>query len=362
MSPVERARIVVGNAGLTRSTTERVVELDSVETAELLRWCADDGVVGLAVAACGSGTLILTETSGDPLLDRFHDALRRCLVADAVAVSAVTALTAAGVDHRVLKGVATARLDFPTPELRVFADADILVERQRLGEALHVLDAAGLRRVDAPVRGWWEQRFGRAVELRGAHDGELDLHLSLGSGFFATRCDEQTMWSAPPDTFTIGGVEMRALGGPYRLLHACLHAELGRNSGWRGVRDVAQMILGADVDLRTTVQIATESDADGVVAAAIRRTWTLLELSTEHPAAEWARAHVCPARQLAEIEAHRSGGWRAQARGTWRALPWRDRGPFVAGIIAPSTANLRGRNLRRRDHLAGLVPRIGRRR
>ena len=75
-------------------------------------------------------------------------------------------LGSADVEARVLKGVALSELDYADPSQRVFADADLLIRRSDHGAALRALDAAGFRRVQPPVRGWWERRFGKAVELR----------------------------------------------------------------------------------------------------------------------------------------------------------------------------------------------------
>ena len=84
---------------------------------------------------------------------------------------ALTALAEAGVDARVLKGVAIAHLDHADPDERVYGDADLLVERGEYRPALAALIGAGFRRARPPVRGWREHRFAKAVVLHAPSGG-----------------------------------------------------------------------------------------------------------------------------------------------------------------------------------------------
>ena len=51
----------------------------------------------------------------------------------------IAGLNAAGIEFRVLKGCATAHLDYPDPSLRLTSDVDLLVRQGQLGAATEVL-------------------------------------------------------------------------------------------------------------------------------------------------------------------------------------------------------------------------------
>ena len=272
--------------------------------------------------------------------------LRLSLVNEAAAVLAVRCLDGAGVPHRILKGVAIAHLDLVDPSDRLFADADLLVPHAQLGAALTALTSTGFTRTEPPVRVGWERRFARAVVLTAPDGGELDLHVSLAGGYYGVRLDHHQLWARPSQTFVLAGTTMHALNPDDRLLHACLHSELGKYSGERSLRDVERLVLSGQADWSRTVDNVGGTGIGVVIAAAIHRAWTRFELAP-HPASAWADALLIDPSGAADLAALRrfapadDDGWIVEAKGTLKALRWPDRVAFVAGIVAPSRASLR---------------------
>jgi hypothetical protein len=279
-------------------------------------------------------------------------ALRTCLLAEETCLTALDALGREGVETRVLKGIASARLDYADPSHRVFGDADLLIEPCDLERAIGALVRAGFERSEPPVRGWWERRFGKSVVLHGANGGELDLHLRLAAGFFGERIRRETYWTQPA-RFALGDGTAAALDPLGRLLNACTHAVLGGGSGLRARRDVAQLILVTGADWAELADRAAHGGFDVVIARAIEAVWSELELPGDHPAAVWAEQSVSEPVQAGAIAASGAvgDGWSAEGFGALPAYHRLDRVRFLAGLAMPSRASLAARGRSRGSHL-----------
>lgn len=351
---VLRAAAAVDLPGLT----PRVQHDTMVVTTPMLNLMTAARVEGLVHRAVVTGLVEAPEPATSDVEQAWLAAVRRSLDAEWWAYETISVLDEAGVPTRVLKGPAVAHLDHDDPNERVFGDADVLIRRADHGRALAALEAAGFRRVEPAVRGWWERRFGKAVMLRTPTGGELDLHLSIIGGYFGARIDHDRLWAATSEPFDLGGRTVHALALDDRWLHACCHAVLGGGSGLRALRDVAQLLLVRHADWRAVVARTTEQGADAVVAKAVRTTWRELQLDPTHPAAQWAATHVADDRQRAALDAHRSAaaaGWGPEARATLRALGPVDRCRFALGVVFPGRANLEYRGRTLLGHLRSLA-------
>jgi hypothetical protein len=305
-------------------------------------------VQGLLWSAIADGSVAGSDEVVDLARHSTVEALRTCLLSEQTAVLALSALSRAGVEARVLKGVAIAHLDHDDPAERVFGDADLLIRRMDYHVALAALTGAGFRRSKPPVRSWWEQRFAKAVVLHAPSGGELDLHLTIAGGYFGETIDHGRLWSTSSEPFDLAGVEARGLDVEGRLLHACCHAVLGGASGLRVRRDIAQLVLLSRADWRVAVARAEKDGADEVLADAVRTTWSDLQLDPGHEFARWASKPETDPTQLRAIASYSSetnNGWSSEGRGTLPALGPADRVRFLAGLAAPSTGNrqFRGR-------------------
>jgi len=135
-------------------------------------------------------------------------------------------LRACGLGSVVLKGVATAHLDYPTPAWRQFGDADLLVLPDEFPNACRVISDSG-----------WEQgyelprhheRFTHAITF--VRNGvELDLHQRIGHRAIGLLVPTaQLVRVARP--FELAGTELMALSDHDRLIHAAVHAATSRGT------------------------------------------------------------------------------------------------------------------------------------
>ena len=352
---VSDALRVAAAAGLPEGCLVRTGD-PPVLRAEDVRAGVGNRIQGLVWRAIDTGAVVADDEVMAFALDAHLAALRTSLVAEETGVLALDALSGAGLEGRILKGIAIAHLDHVNPAERVFGDADVLVRPADLDGALDALRQRGFERAEPPVRRWWERRFAKSVVLAAPNGGELDLHLRIAAGYFGERIGIDRLWTRH-ESFTLAGRTVHTLAAPERLLQACAHSVLGGGSGLRGVRDVAQLSLLADADWSAVASEATGGGFDGVVAAAIESAWTTLQLDPRHPAAAWAAAHECPDPQLEAIGASRASGsgWTSEGLGALPAYGWIDRAKFLVGIAAPSSASLRARDRTRRQHVRRLL-------
>lgn len=338
--PIEVLRAAV-SFGLPGSTPqERPLSAAVISLANTHR------VQGLLWAAIEAGVITGDERLVTDARDALLAGLRTCLLAEETAVLALAALAPAGVEARVLKGVAIAHLDHRDPAERIFGDADVLIRRDDYTRALAALAAAGFQRAEPPVRGWWEHRFGKAIVLDSPTGGELDLHLAITGGYFGERIDHQRLWASATDSFELAGRPVCSLDREGRLLHACCHAALGGHSGLRAKRDIAQLLLHSGADWERALARAQHDGVELVLAEAVRVTWDELNLDSEYPCARWANTHVADPTQLRALAGYTAAfahGWAPEGRSILSALSPLDRVRFLAGLAAPSRASMRYR-------------------
>ena len=278
---------------------------------------------------------------------------------------AFDALRAGGVDVRVLKGVALARLDYGEPQDRIFGDVDLLIRREDHQAALAALCGGGFARALPPVRLGWERRFSKALMMIAPNGSELDLHMALAGGYFGARFDHESMWRRVGATFELAGRTMTALDEADRLIHACLHGELGGGSGLRVRRDIAQLALASGLAWEDARNRAAQSGCDVVVAAGISNTWQMLDLDARHPCAVWASAYVGSARQQEMLSLYHRGSpseWAPEARSTLAALGRIDQARFIAGLTFPSRSSLAARQRTPVSHVRQAIRSIASRR
>ncbi len=189
------------------------------------------------------------------------------------------------------------------------------------------------------MRGWWERRFGKAVEFLASSGGELDLHLAITGGYFGARVDHDELWSTASEPFDLDGVQACGLDREGRLLQACCHTVLGGGSGLRAVRDVAQLVLISGADWQVVVERAQRDGIGLVIAGAVHAAWTELGLDHQHPLLQWAAAFVpdtVQERAFAGYRAASDEGWAPEGLTMLAALTPADRVRFLAGLAIPS--------------------------
>jgi hypothetical protein len=201
-------------------------------------------------------------------------------------------LAAAGIDARVLKGVALAHIAYPEPSWRVFGDVDVLVPSDAFTRSAQILsEALGLRRAVPELRAGFDNRFGKEVLLKSRNGLELDVHRTFVEGALGL-----TLFA--PDLFAtsgmcdIGGRQLPTLPAPQLLLHAAYAAVLG---DWpprlSSIRDVAEVLIKLNPDADTVLELAERWRARGVLAQAITTSFDLLSPVPRPPLLDWARSY-----------------------------------------------------------------------
>src|SRR5215207_914421 len=224
--------------------SERTLEAPaSFDFTALLHECERERLTGLLARAVRDGRMEVTDDERGELEFVFRAWLTHALRVERLLLDATSVLDRAGIDSRVLKGVALSHTAYPEVSDRVFGDVDLLVPGEQLHEAGQVLgDHFEVSRAQPELRPGFDNRFGKEVMLRiGAV--ELDLHRTFVEGAFGLTVQLADLF-APPYRFPLGGCELDALPQPQRLLHACYAAAFG---DWpprlMSLRDVAQLVL-----------------------------------------------------------------------------------------------------------------------
>jgi hypothetical protein len=228
-------------------------------------------------------------------------------------------LAAVGIETRLLKGAATARLDYPDPAWRSFGDVDLLVRGSDYDAAVDRLTARGGRRRSAEPRPGFDRRFGKGVCLIRADGVQVDLHRTLASGPFGLGVVPDMLF-AGGEVVRVGGVDVMALERDHRFLHACFHAALGDfPPRVTALRDVAQLARSGAVDMQRVRATARRWRAETVVASAIATTWTMLGIRRT-PSVDWAFRYV-PSRYERTALAAYLGPQRSYARQMVAGIP-----------------------------------------
>jgi hypothetical protein len=317
-------------------------------------------VLGLLRAAVREGAIELADESLASLDELDRGWLGHDLRLERLALRARARLRDQGIASRVLKGVALAHTTYRDPAMRVFGDVDILVPRDRVHDAVRVLERdLSTTRVQPELRAGFDERFGKEVVLRPG-GLELDVHRVFVEGALGLTIDTADLF-APPYRFGLGGEELESLPMPQRLLHACYAAALG---DWPprliSLRDVAQVVLLERPNLVDVLLMARRWQCEAVVARAVATAWERLELIDRAPIVDWAERYVPSRRERLLLAAH-EGPARAFTRhlAALVVLPGvRDRVSYANAIARPGREYLEARGMTVGSHLGRAWRRI----
>ena len=324
MSPILE---VVAGWGLPDGVIDSV---DPFEAGRHLPLIAEHRLTGVAFAAMLAGDLEVDDP--DLVTDAHRRAMASALLLEDVLLDAVAVLTAAGLDHRVVKGAALAHRS-GSPEHRLFGDNDVLVRPGELSRAAEALEREGAVRVHAPVSPTWEQRFAKSITLRW-RGTELDLHRTLAPGPYGLTIDGDALFSTH-DTIELAGVEVPTLCVEHHLIHAALHVALGDVVARLGnVRDIAVLLGAPELDADRVIAAVVDWRVEAPFAAGVVAADGLGAATTG--VVEWARRHR-PSRTdraLLRSYAQRDGRFRRQAVASLRVLGWSDRLAYLRSLAA----------------------------
>jgi hypothetical protein len=325
--------------GLPRHRTVFVDSpLDQASWSAILREVDRQRLAGYLQAAIDSGDLPVTESQAAKAAELHLRWCGRVLSLERQLICMADLLEAHELGMVVLKGAAVAHLAYPHPEVRSFADIDLLFRPDDFDHAVEVLTEAGCVRQTAQARPGFERRFGKGTTLTGPAGEELDLHCNLVFGTFGFKIDVDELFRSAV-SFELGGRRLKALGPETRLLHACYHAALGDpKPRYSSIRDVAQMLLMGQHDPDRVLRLARSWQAEAVVARAVGLCRDHLGVEVDGPVVDGVAGYV-PTRRERRAIASYVGRNKRHAAKVIASLPYlasmRERAAFLRASLAP---------------------------
>lgn len=283
------------------------------------------------------------------LVETHLGALRSSLAAEAASVVVSDLFRSAGVWHAMLKGCATAQLDYPDPALRVTGDVDVLIGRDDHARVIAILEDAGLRRMAPAFRTGWERRYGKDIALIGDDRIEIDLHLALVAGYFGIAMPTAPLLDRLV-TYEVAERQMPALDAMGRLLHACIHTASSTPIRLGSAADVVQIAGSGKVNGNGFVAYATELRCDAIVAHGFTRAWSAFGAEPTE-LSEWANRSRPDDRERKALSAFDGAGGESKWQSGLDALPLRRRPGYLLPLLVPSRAHLRHRGRSYADHV-----------
>ena len=331
------------------------------EWRTVLEAISEQRVLGLALAACEAGVLLLGPVQRDQLLARCEAAMASVLQLEAMLAEVSQDFANAEIDSRVLKGSATARLDYPDVQWREFGDVDVMVHGADFGAATRILERHGCQRRFGEPRPGFTARFGKGACFVAPNGLEIDLHRSFVAGPFAALGDDVRLW-LDAETFLIGDTRLRALPRELRLVHAALHAVLGKlTPRLVPLRDVAQ--IASVTDHEPVIALAHQLDVASVLARAVLQASSIMQLQETvqlDALARWAFSYqpTRRQRQMVRVYTNAQRSYLGQVRAGVRAVPGvANKVSYARALLLPDREYLASRDESYRRRLLRAVGR-----
>jgi hypothetical protein len=294
---LDRCNAVLPTSALGDADWSRLIGLARTQRAE-----------GPLTAAIVAGALVVTPSQQDQAFAAHRAAMSLALVLERELVELHERFVGAGIDHRVVKGAATAHLDEIDPSLRAFGDIDLLVASRSLPAAVRIVEQAGGARRHLEPRPGFDARFSKGVSFRFTRNCEIDLHRTLAPGPFGLLIDLDDLF-ASSQGLPIADHELLALDRPGRFLHACYHAALGdARPRLTSLRDLVHTAPRSDTECRVVLGRAARWRSRAVVRAAVDHARHAFGWRPPEPLASWARRELLPAREERWLAAYAGEG------------------------------------------------------
>ena len=204
---------------------------------ELLEWADRERVLGLLWQLANQ--LGVGSQPFEDLSTRWKAVAHSTLAVEGSIPSVADALDAAGIDWRVMKGIATSRLLYGASGLRTFGDIDILVrpaDLERTLEALRPITAVGATPLHGPFRSEALQER-KVTDLRGV---ELDVHRAVEGSLVTSRLPVEPFFARPQELKVSGRIVLTP-SIEVSFVHAVMHfSSAGRRLST--VPDIARLI------------------------------------------------------------------------------------------------------------------------
>lgn len=329
-------------------------------TATFDRLCeavTGDHLEGHLVAAVAAGALPTTPAQRQRAGELHTAAAAGTLRLDRCLATNSRLLDQAGVDHRVVGGVALAAVVYPDPALRPYRTVRLLVPGGAWDRAVATLRTAGYGRSQVPVGPRFDRRFAQRTTVVAPDGTAVDLCRTLVTGPAGLRVDLADLFDAPT-SFDVAGRTLRTLSRDALVLQACYTAAVGGVPPKLGaLRDVAEVVLGQDQRCsRQVLDLAGRWGGRAVLARAVTLTWETLALADAVPVSAWARTYRPTRRERRELACY-TGTPRSAPLAWLRGIPrTSDKLAFLRSVARPDWRFLARRGegvwswLRRRVH------------
>lgn len=162
----------------------------------------------------------------------------------------------AGIEFAVLKGAATAHLDYADPSLRQFGDVDLLVDPEVFPQACVVLEAHGWGQAYVLPR--HHERFTHAITFRQGRRVEVDLHQRIAHRALGLLMPPSELLAASV-AYEIAGRTLRALCPSHRLIHAAVHTGASRGA-YRRLSSLADVLVLAEANTASASDVLAQAD------------------------------------------------------------------------------------------------------
>lgn len=249
-------------------------------------------LTGIAVSGVKAGQLELHEQGRLELFDAHRRAMVLVVGLERKLLEITGALEKEGVDALALKGAAFAHTFYPSPTWRTYGDVDVLVRTDDWRTACGVLSSLGFRRLVPEPRPGFDERFGKGATHEDGDGYQVDLHRTLALGPFGLWLEPDGLFAGTAE-LAIGGRTLRRLDDTLSLLHACMHASLGRKEPLlMPLRDVLQITWSGRVDWAALEDHARRWRLSGPVSYALRTSSTTLHTRLPNEARSCATARV----------------------------------------------------------------------
>jgi hypothetical protein len=273
-------------------------------------------------------------------------ALSRCVQLEHHVIAVSELLAEHGITSAVLKGAATAHLDYPDPSWREFSDIDLLIAPAQRPRAVELLGRAGWRQGYALPRGHVE--YTHAITLV-QQRMELDLHQRIAHRALGVLVPTGELLERAR-SFQVAGRELLALDDVDRLIHSCIHAISSRGEH-RRLSTAADVLVQAErlgEQAELVLARAERWQVRSLVEAGVLATYMTAQLDVH---ADWAAAMRRPTRRRDRLvdRAYSGAGRRpvVEELAYLRVLGgWRHRWRYARGYFAtdPDYAAQHGRS------------------
>ena len=275
----------------------------------------------------------LTDEQRQDVRELHGSVLLRCVQLEHHMIVVSRLLAQDGIRSAVLKGGATAHLDYPDPSWREVSDIDLLIDPTDLDQAVELLGREGwVQGYALPVG---HDRYTHAVTF--VQDRmELDLHQRIARRSLGLRVPTSELLERSV-SFELAGAELRALDGIDRVIHSALHMVVAH---WRDLHlsTVADVLRAAHVRPHEAVDVLERAESFRVrpiVERGVRDAYAAAGLPV-HP--EWAEAMRRPIRRRDRlVERAYLGTYRRPALVELAYLRllkgWRNRWDYVRGYF-----------------------------